>query len=72
MDLLPNLYLLLQIFKKIYYIEILILYRVCNMGGNSNNGSKCGMFYFNLNNDASNSNDNNGFRLAKAIDNVGF
>ena len=39
--------------------------RVCVMGGHSNNGTKCGMFYFSLIDDASNSNDNNGFRVAK-------
>jgi hypothetical protein len=33
-------------------------------GGNWSNGSKAGLFYLNLNNEASNSNANNGGRLA--------
>jgi hypothetical protein len=33
-------------------------------GGNWSNGSQAGLFFLNLNNDTSNSNTNNGSRLA--------
>ena len=44
--------------------------RVCEMGGSSNDGSKCGMFYFYLHSDASDSSGNDGFRLAKYGDGI--
>ena len=36
---------------------------VLNVGGNWNNGSNCGLFYFNANNTSSNTNSNIGSRL---------
>ena len=36
---------------------------VLNVGGNWNNGSNCGFFYFNANNTSSNTNSNIGSRL---------
>lgn len=44
--------------------------RVCQMGGASGNGTKCGMFCFALNCDASNSDGDDGFRVAKYGDNL--
>lgn len=38
-------------------------WRVLKVGGNWNNGSNAGLFYFNANNDSSNSNSNTGARL---------
>lgn len=38
-------------------------WRVLKVGGNWNNGGKAGLFYFNANNTASNSNTNVGARL---------
>lgn len=44
--------------------------RVCQMGGRSGDGSKCGMFSFHLRGDASYSDCDRGFRLAKYGDNM--
>jgi len=38
-------------------------WHVLHVGGNWNNGSKAGLFYFNANNSSSNSNSNIGARL---------
>jgi hypothetical protein len=37
-------------------------WQVAHLGGNANNGLKAGAFYWNLNNDSSNSNSNIGSR----------
>lgn len=38
-------------------------WRVLKVGGNWNNGSNAGLFYFNANNTSSNTNSNTGARL---------
>jgi len=49
--------------KLITYIGNSLL-RMCNRGGNWNNGSNAGLLYSNLNNGRGNSNSNIGFRPA--------
>lgn len=57
--------LLPHIFNETKYIKVIQGFRVqaANVGGNWNNGSNAGLFYWNLNNTSSNTNVNIGGRL---------
>ena len=45
-----------------------LLEKACQLGSNWNNGSNAGLFYFNLNNDSSNTNSNIGSHLCYVCD----
>jgi len=48
-------------------VDCLAVFRVARVGGNMNNGTNDGLWYWNLNNDSSNTNWNIGARLLICI-----